>query len=273
MSEWQNWLGRTNSATAWLDPAQANRMAATLDRAGAFCAGDALPPAWHWLYFHDIVRAADLGEDGHPALGVVMPPVPARRRMWAGGSMEFHAPLMLGETAERRTTVRSITPKQGRSGALWFVSVEHALQMGGRLALSEMQTIVYRDAASEAASSPPLAPARADYTARYALDSTALFRYSALTFNGHRIHYDQEYCREVEGYPNLVVHGPLIATLLLDLYVQQGALLRRFAYRARSPLCLPAALTVCGAAQEGGAALWARDDAGRLLMEAAASGW
>ena len=272
MSEWQEWIGRASSAAAWLDPAQANRMAAMLDRAGAFRAGDALPPTWHWLYFHDIVRAADLGEDGHPALGVVMPLVPARRRMWAGGSLEFHAPLVLGEQAQRRTTIRSITPKQGRSGALWFVSVEHALASGGRLALTETQTIVYREHAPETAAPPPQAPARAGYAARYALDSTALFRYSALTFNGHRIHYDLEYCRAVEGYPNLVVHGPLIATLLLDLYVQQGAPLRHFEYRARSPLCLPGALTVCGAAQAGGAALWARDDAGRLVMDATASG-
>ena len=270
MNEWQDWIGRASSTTAWLDPAQANRMVATLDRTEVFRFGDALPPAWHWLYFHDVARATDLGEDGHPALGVVMPPVPARRRMWAGGSMEFHAPLTLGEMAERRTTIHSITPKQGRSGALWFVSVEHALYAGGRLALSETQTLVYRDAALEPSAQTPLAPASADYTARYAFDSTALFRYSALTFNGHRIHYDLEYCRVVEGYPNLVVHGPLIATLLLDLYMQQGAPLRRFEYRARSPLCLPDALTVCGATQEGGAALWARNDAGRLVMEATA---
>ena len=269
MTDWQAWIGRTSVLGAWLDPAQANRMAATLDRAPEFRAGDALPPAWHWLFFHDVVPASRLGPDGHPALGVVLPPVPLPRRMWAGGSLAFHAPLRLGDTAERTTTIRSIAPKIGRSGALFFVTVEHALRCGGALCLLEEQTLVYRDLAPLVAPAQP-APAEADYTQRYQLDSTALFRYSALTFNGHRIHYDLDYARAIEGYPNLVIHGPLIATLLLDLYARQGWPLARFRYRAHSPLFLPHPFSASGKAGVRSTRLWAADHAGALAMEAEA---
>jgi 3-methylfumaryl-CoA hydratase len=244
-------------------------MAVTLDREPSFKAGDALPPAWHWLYFHDLVRASDLGAEGHPKLGLIMPPVPLPRRMWAGGSLEFRAPMRLGDTVERISIVRSITPKAGRSGPLYFVGVEHTLRAQGVVSLVEQQTIVYRELEpGAAASQAQAAPADADYSQRYALDSTALFRYSALTFNGHRIHYDVDYCREVEGYPNLVVHGPLIATLLLDLYIRQGRPLAYFRYRARSPLFLPHPFSVSGKSDGQSARLWASDYAGGLAMEA-----
>lgn len=271
MNDLQSWIGKTSASEAYLDPAQANRMAATLDRAPDFRRGDALPPAWHWLYFHDIARAADLGDEGHPRLGLFMPPVPLPRRMWAGGSFEFRAPLRLGAVAERVSTVRTIEQKHGRSGALCFVGVEHVLSAEGAVCLVEQQTIVYRELerATAVADAPP-APDAADFTRRYALDSIALFRYSALTFNGHRIHYDADYCRAVEGYPGLVIHGPLIATLLLDLYVAQGLPLGRFRYRARSPLFLPHAFSVCGSAGAGVARLWAASHSGGLAMEAEA---
>jgi 3-methylfumaryl-CoA hydratase len=268
MADWQAWIGRTSASQAWFDPAQANRMAATLDRAPGFRAGDPLPPGWHWLFFHDVVPAAQLGPDGHPALGVLLPPVPLPRRMWAGGSLAFHAPLRLGDTAERITTVRAITPKTGRSGTLFFVTVEHALRSGGALCLIEEQTLVYRELAPLVAPAQP-APEQADYAQRYQLDSTALFRYSALTFNGHRIHYDLDYARVAEGYPNLVIHGPLIATLLLDLYARQGRPLARFRYQARSPLFLPHPFSVGGKAGAHDR-LWAADHAGNLVMEAEA---
>lgn len=271
MSDWQGWVGRTSRTEAYLDPAQANRMAALLDRAPHFKVGDTLPPAWHWLYLHEVARASELGAEGHPKLGLFMPPVPLPRRMWAGGSLEFHAPLRLGTTVERTSTVQSIVPKHGRTGPLYFVSVEHSLRTGGEVCIIEQQTIVYRELArgtAIAAAQP--APAGADYSRRYQFDSIALFRYSALTFNGHRIHYDADYCREVEGYPNLVVHAPLIATLLLDLYSEQGLALKRFRYRAQSPLFLPYGCTVNGSNREGGAKLWASDQAGGLAMEAEA---
>jgi 3-methylfumaryl-CoA hydratase len=271
MSDWQDWIGRTTTSEARLDAAQANRMAATLDREPSFRAGDELPPAWHWLYFHDIVRASQLGPDGHPALGVVMPQVPLPRRMWAGGSFVFHAPLRLGDTVERTTVIRSITPKTGRSGRLYFVGVEHALRTGGTLNLVEEQAIVYRELAPEAAPRPSQpAPTGADYTRRYTLDSTTLFRYSALTFNAHRIHYDADYCRTVEGYPNLVIHGPLIATLLLDLYLEQGQPLKQFRYQAKSPLFLPHPFVASGKTEGRSARLWASNHEGGLAMEAEA---
>jgi 3-methylfumaryl-CoA hydratase len=269
MSDWREWIGRTSTSEAQLHAEQANRMAVTLDRDPGFQAGDALPPAWHWLYFHDLVKASDLGPEGHPALGVIMPPVPLPRRMWAGGSLEFRAPLRLGDTVERTSVIRAITPKQGRSGPLYFVGVEHTLRTQDVVNLVEEQTIVYRALTPDPAPSPvQAAPADADYSRHYTLDSTALFRYSALTFNGHRIHYDVDYCRMVEGYPDLVVHGPLIATLLLDLYIQQGRPLRRFRYRASSPLFLPHGFTVNGKAEGQSARLWASNHAGGLAMAA-----
>jgi 3-methylfumaryl-CoA hydratase len=272
MSDWQAWIGRTATSETQLDAAQANHMAVTLDRNPSFRVGDRLPPAWHWLYFHDLVKASDLGEEGHPKLGIVMPPVPLPRRMWAGGSLSFHTPLRLGDTVQRTSVVRSITPKQGRSGPLYFVSLEHTLATNGTLNLVEEQTIVYRELAGDAVGSAQAAPPNADYMQHYTLNSTALFRYSALTFNGHRIHYDIDYCRAVEGYPNLVIHGPLIATLLLDLYARQGKPLAQFRYRAKHPLFLPHPFTVNGKADGTGARLWASNHVGELAMEAVIGG-
>lgn len=267
MAAWSAWLGRRTTAEAVLQADQANRMAVTLDREPAFQSGDALPPLWHWLYFHELAKAADLGQDGHPQLGLFLPPVPLPRRMWAGGTVLFHSPLRLGDTVARTSVIRSITPKTGRSGALYFVTVEHTVTTNGVTNLVEEQTIVYRELGTGAQASQP-APLAADYSQRYTLDNTALFRYSALTFNGHRIHYDLEYCRTVEGYPNLVIHGPLVATLLLDLYSQQGYPCHWFRYRARSPLFLPHAFTVNGRTDSTGTRLWTTNHEGGLAMEA-----
>lgn len=269
MSDWETWLGRSTTAKAQLQVAQAKRMAVTLDREPIFQTGDPLPPAWHWLYFHDLAKASDLGQDGHPKLGLFLPPVPLPRRMWAGGSLVFQAPLRLGDIVERTSVIRSITAKEGRSGSLYFVTVEHTVTTGEVVNLVEEQTIVYRELASNTQSNQAqAAPTDADYTQVYTLNSTALFRYSALTFNGHRIHYDVDYCRAVEGYPNLVIHGPLVATLLLDLYSQHGPPLHWFRYRARSPLFLPHSFMVHGKSAPEGTRLWASNHEGSLAMEA-----
>jgi 3-methylfumaryl-CoA hydratase len=271
MTEWKSWIGRQDTSDDVLDPQQANRMAVTLDREPTFGAGDPLPPAWQWLYFHDIVPASQLGEEGHPRLGVIMPPVPLPRRMWAGGRLDFFEPLRLGDRVERVSTIRSITPKEGKSGPLYFVTVEHEFNTNGQRNLLEQQTIVYREMSSTAEPVRALAtPTAAEFTTKWSLDNTALFRYSALTFNGHRIHYDADYSRAVEGYPNLVIHGPLIATLLLDLAHREGRQIGRFTYRARNPLFLPSAFTVNGASIPGGTRLWAANDSGGLAMEAEA---
>lgn len=269
MHEFEQWLGRRTTVTTHLEVNQANRMAVTLDREPCFQPGDLLPPLWHWLYFHDLVKASDLGPDGHPKLGLFLPPVPLPRRMWAGGNFVFHAPLRLGDTATRTSIIRSIKPKVGRSGKLYFVTVEHTVTTGAVVNLVEEQNIVYRELSSETQPrQAPVAPLDDEYRQPYTLDSTALFRYSALTFNGHRIHYDLDYCRNVEGYPNLVIHGPLIATLLLDLYTQQHQPLHWFRYLAQSPLFLPHPFTVHGKEQAEGAHLWATNHQGGLAMEA-----
>lgn len=271
MSEWESWVGRTSTARSWLDPEQANRMAVTLDRDPGFAPGDPLPPAWQWLYFHDIVRASRLGEEGHPALGVTMPPVPLPRRMWAAGRLESLAPLLLGSEVERTSTISSITPKRGSTGPLSFVTVQHVFASAGTVCLREEQTIVYREM-SASAELPAAASAPTDAAIRteWSLDNTALFRYSALTFNGHRIHYDADYCRDVEGYPDLVIHGPLIATLLVDLAAREGHPVRQFTYRAKSPLFLPHAFTVNGRLDGDTTHLWASNHEGGLAMEARA---
>ena len=280
MAEWDDWVGRETRSKAWLDAAQANRMAATLDREPTFTDGDALPAAWHWLFFHDIVPASKLGGDGHPALGVTMPPVPLPRRMWAGGRLEFEAPLVLGEVAERVSRISKITPKEGRSGKLVFVTVDSEVSQGGEVKVRERQDIVYRELTSSGSATPPTAPDGAQFTDTWQVNSTTLFRYSALTFNGHRIHYDVDYARDVEGYDNLVIHGPLIATLLLDAAARNGHDVAGFSYRAKSPLLLPGAFTVNGsvgtdvADGESGeteaktGTLWAATPEGRLAMDA-----
>jgi 3-methylfumaryl-CoA hydratase len=270
MSDWSAWVGRRTDAAIVLDPAQANRMAVTLDREPSFGLGDLLPPAWHWLYVQDFVRASSLGRDGHPALGEILPPVGLPRRMWAGGSIDFLAPIPLGSEAKHSTTIRSITPKSGRSGELVFLTLDHELDIEGTPALRESQTIVFRHLASPHTAAPvggDPAPTVAQYTDDWTLDSTHLFRYSALTFNAHRIHYDADYCRSVEGYPNPVIHGPLLATLMLDSVVRRGDRPSRFEYRARSPLFLPESFTVNGSRSAGGTDLWVAAVGGRLAMD------
>jgi 3-methylfumaryl-CoA hydratase len=270
--DWGDWIGRTRTASEVLDAATARKMQATLDRGPTLEDGATLPPAWHWLYFHDVAAASDLGPDGHVRLGIVMPPVGLPRRMWAGGTLELHAPLVLGETAERVSTIRSIETKHGRTGSLVFVTVEHEIRQGGRPCVSERQDVVYRAMPTEPfRSDPEPAPDAADLRASWQFDTVALFRYSALTFNGHRIHLDADHTRTVEGYPDLVVHGPLIATLLLDLAVRHDRPLHRFDYRARHPLFVDQPFTVNGRVDGDATELWAAGPHGGLAMSARAT--
>jgi 3-methylfumaryl-CoA hydratase len=251
-------------------------LSATLDRDDPPPrAGDPLPPLWHWLYFLPIARQSMLGPDGHPARGGFLPPVPLPRRMWAGGRFTFHQSLRLDEAVTRVSTIQDVTVKHGRSGALCFVLVRHEVFGERGRALVEEQDIVYRDAAQPGEA--PAAPraVRTDDTWRREVvpGEPLLFRYSALTFNSHRIHYDRRYVTEVEGYPGLVVHGPLIATLLTDLLRRNTTrVLASFRFRAVSPLFDTAAFSVHGAENEaGGVALWARNASGHLAMEADAT--
>jgi 3-methylfumaryl-CoA hydratase len=219
--------------------------------------GSPLPPLWHWIYFLEGRPPAELGRDGHPARGGFLPPVPLANRMWAGGHVVFNAELPLGAEVQKRSRIQSVEHKQGRSGELVFVTVLHEVLHQGQVAISETHDIVYKAATPPGASSPsPQMPTPRD-SKFFVPTSTTLFRYSALTFNGHRIHYDVDYCREVEGYANLVVHGPLNATVLAG-YAQEiaGKPLKQFLYRGLQPSLVGQDLTVNAAPFGKGLSVW-----------------
>ena len=275
----EDWIGRETVATDRVHAAPVRALAATLDRDDPEPReGDALPPLWHWLYFLPHDRQSALGEDGHARRGNFLPPIRLPRRMWAGGRFEFIRPLHIGEAATRTSRIADIQTKTGRSGPLAFVRVEHAIVGEAGPALREEHDIVYRAATkpapapnAEPTAAPQLAPTDEQFARTITPDPVLLFRFSALTFNGHRIHYDRRYVREVEGYPGLVVHGPLIATLLVDLLRRErpAAQLARFSFRALQPLFDTAPFEVCGRVGESAnASLWARDAEGCLAMQA-----
>jgi 3-methylfumaryl-CoA hydratase len=266
-----DWIGKTEVRSDVVTAGPVVALSATLDREDpAPQPGDPLPLLWHWLFFLDRHRASELGPDGHARRGGLLPPIPLPRRMWAGSRFEFHHPLRVGDQMTRETRVIDIKEKQGRSGPLVFVVVRHEISNLSGLAITEEHDIVYRDHGGPA----PAQLARADAAWQRSIqpDHVLLFRYSALTFNGHRIHYDSRYATEVEGYPGLVVHGPLIATLLMDLLRRQqpAAEVARFSFRAVSPLFDTGPFTVCGKAEDKTVTLWARDPAGNLAMSAEA---
>lgn len=267
------WIGRQQTATDRIDPVRSNALRAALGHEGERKPGDVMPPLHHWLHFWDVQPPAGLGSDGHPAKGGFLPPVPLPRRMWAGGALEFHCPLHLGEAVEKVSTIVDLTTKSGRSGALVFVTVEHRLSGETGLAIVERQDLVYRESASAALPLPAdegsLPHARWCETLRP--DPVMLFRYSALTMNGHRIHYDRPYATDEESYPALVVHGPLQATLLGDLAQRKlGRELATFAFRALSPAFDGLPLHLCGDPEEGRARLWTAQ-AGATCMTATAT--
>jgi 3-methylfumaryl-CoA hydratase len=273
----QAWQGRSETITDEITAAPLRALSATLDRADPEPApGTELPPLWHWLYFLPRHPQSELGEDGHARLGGFLPPVPLPRRMWAGGRLQWHAPLRVGEAVQRVSTIASVTHKPGRTGDLVFVLVRHEVRNPAGLALSEEHDIVYRAAArvGDPVPAPQAAQRDAPWSREIVPDPVLLFRYSALTFNGHRIHYDRSYVTGVEGYPGLIVHGPLIATLLADLTRRQrpDARLAAFSFKALRPTFDLHPFRVQGRpAQDGqGAQLWASDHEGWLTMQAEA---
>ena len=273
----RGWVGkkevRSDSLTAW--PIAA--LAATLDEPTlAVDIGSPVPNGWHWIFFLEAKPASELGSDGHPKRGGFLPPMPLPRRMWAGGRLEFIQPLKIGDAITRESEILSVEPKSGRSGTLVFVTVRHTIKAAGTIAIIEEQDIVYREAAQKGEPLPPgkPAPGNAAWSRRVMPDSTLLFRYSALTFNGHRIHYDKDYATNEEHYPGLVVHGPMQATLLLDLCRQNARrTLKQFEYRAQHPLFAGRAFTVNGNfdAAASQADLWTANDAGNYAMRGTAS--
>ena len=219
-------------------------------------------------------RQSEIGPDGHPRRGGFLPPVPLPRRMWAGGRLQWHAPLRVGDAVQRVSRIVSVSHKSGRSGDLVFVLVRHEVGNAQGLALSEEHDIVYRAAAQpgDPVPAPQAAPANAVWSREIVPDDVLLFRYSALTFNGHRIHYDRQYVTEVEGYPGLIVHGPLIATLLMDLVRRNApdADVATFRFKAVRPTFDLNPFRVNGQLQPDGKTikLWAQDHEGWLTMDA-----
>ncbi len=272
----RRWIGKTAVAEDHVTATQARALAATLDREVSFDTGDPLPPPWHWLYFLTMEPLSDAGPDGHPKRGGFLPPVPLPRRMWAGSRMAFFRPLRVGDAIRRESHIADVKVKEGRSGTLVFVTVRHEIICGEETLLTDEHDIVYRDLQKADANAPAARSAPNDHAWIREIHPTPvlLFRYSALTFNSHRIHYDFPYVTGTEGYPGLVVHGPLLATLLLDLLLRQrpGARVTRFEFRAVSPLFDTATFAVCGRPDAGDdVALWAKSADGRLAMDAIAT--
>ena len=272
LEDFARWIGRGEARRDTITAAPLVALSALLDRDDpAPRAGDAAPPLAHWLYFLPAYRQSEAGPDGHALRGGFLPPVPLPRRMWAGSRLEFLRPLVVGSEATRTSTIKDVTVKQGRSGTLVFVTVRHEIADAGGLVLSDEHDIVYRGESALAAQ-PVTAPGGEAWRREIRPDPVLLFRYSAVTFNSHRIHYDQPYATRVEGYPGLVVHGPLIATLLVDLLRRNrpDARLRRYSFRALRPLYDTAPFTTCGLpdAQDRAARLWTRDAQGAITMDA-----
>ncbi|AOW15671.1 acyl-CoA dehydrogenase [Hydrogenophaga crassostreae] len=275
-----SWIGRTETILDGIAPAPLRALAATLDREDPEpVVGAPLPALWHWLFFLPSARQSEIGPDGHAKRGGFLPPVPLPRRMWAGGRLRWKEenPLLVGDAAQRISKIASVVHKTGRSGDLLFVLVQHEIHNQRGLALTEEHDIVYRAAARPTDPTPaPIAAERgAAWRREVVPDAVLLFRYSALTFNGHRIHYDRGYVTEVEGYPGLIVHGPLIATLLLDLVRRQlpGVRIQSFEFRAVRPTFDLHSFQLNGEPSADGKTvrLWAQDHEGWLTMQGSAT--
>ena len=278
MSEnYDGWIGKSMATEALVTAYQADALTATLDRDDPpYREGDAIPPGWHLFYMREVVKLKDTGPDGHPKRGNFLPPIDLPRRMWAGTKATYHQPIHVGETIRQVSTIEAVTPKTGKTGNLVFIKLKHEISGEHGLATSEIQDVVYREEAppGAAAVKPPPAPGEAVWKRTIHPTPVLLFRYSALTMNSHRIHYDRTYVTEVEKYPGLLVHGPLTFTLLLDLFRREmpDTTLKSFAVRAVSPLYDIHIFTVEGALDGDGAArLWALNHEGGLAMSAEAT--
>lgn len=270
----QTWIGREQNDSEVLSPTLVRQFNATFDRTSGINPGDEAPLLIHLCLAQPIAPMSGLGRDGHPALGGFLPPVPLPRRMWAGGEFTFHGPIRIGENVARRSTITDVQLKEGKSGVLCFVTVQHHVTSNGRGVLSERQDIVYRDIPparqANAARNPPCAASGA-HIRQMTPSSTLLFRYSALTFNGHRIHYDKPFCIETEGYPGLVVHGPMQATLLCQFAADlKGEPPRTFSFRSVSPLFDDADFVLNAETDGQAMKLWSARVGGPLAMEARA---
>ncbi|MFC3724717.1 FAS1-like dehydratase domain-containing protein [Neoaquamicrobium sediminum] len=270
----RGWIGRKRTLEDTITPRLAASLGAILDEGVDFTEGAPAPTGIHWCLCPDIAPMSGLGPDGHPARGDFLPPVPFPRRMWAGGELRFSSEFRVGDRVTRISRIDDVSVKHGRSGSLCFVQVSHRYETPRGLALSERHDIVYRQMESAPAASTAPAPQTGEAARRISVtaDPVLLMRYSAATFNGHRIHYDRDYCANVEGYPGLIVHGPLQATLLLNLARQEngGAYPASFAFRGVSPLFDGQSFTV-NAGRGAPLELWVADASGKTTMTATAT--
>ena len=275
MEALRGWIGRSSETEDLVTPRLVAGFDATFAPYMAPSGKDEAPLGLHWCLAPDAEPMAGLGPDGHAAKGSLLPPVSLPRRMWAGGELQLSAPLRLGDKVFRRSTIADIAAKQGRSGPLCFVTLRNEFSTARGLALSERHDIVYRGFPAAGSGPTPAAPSeppQAELSWRVPASPVLLFRYSALTFNGHRIHYDEPYATGAEGYPGLVVHGPLQATLLLNLVATAGAAMPfRFRYRALSALIDGPSFEVQARQGEGKIEGWTRDAGGVICMETTAT--
>ena len=273
------WIGNTQCSEDTIEFGQVKKMLATLDEKLILKTGYPLPALWHWLYFLESSANSKLGNDGHTNLGEFLPPIPLPCRMWAGGRFSFLEPIKIGEILKKLSTVKDIKIKHGKNGPLCFITVLHELiDRNGQLRLSEEHDIVYREkpVGLRQISKPLIFPEEAEWTKIITPTPVMLFRYSALTFNSHRIHYDRKYCQEVEGYENLIFHGPLTATLLVSLAVKKrpNRALSNFNFRSTAPLFDNSPFKIHGkqnATDENKITLWAEGPSKGLAMEASAT--
>ncbi len=271
---YQDWVGNSETTQDRIGLAQALAAAALFDDSRGFSEGQPLPPLWHWFYFLPKVPQSRLGSDGHPQRGGFMPPIDLPRRMFAGARLRFRRPLRIGWEAQRESLIREVSLKEGRSGRLAFVTVYQQIRQDDEVCIEEEQDIVYREQGAPVPAPavidwPPLPPGC--WTRTIIPDPTQLFRFSALTFNAHRIHYDRPYAMDVEGYPGLIVHGPLTAMLLLDL-VRSGTErpVTAFSFRGLGPLFDLAPFRLLGLPGESGVDLSAQGPDGQISMKASA---
>lgn len=262
------WVGRTEDVDDIVTIDKVKSLRATLDYPDLDVnEGDPLPPLWHWIFTNPVAPKSKLGRDGHPAKGGFLPPVPLPRRMWAGSRVTFDAPIRVGERIRRHSEIVAITPKSGSTGPLVFVTVQHSMTSAGGGKVVDVQDIVYREdpkpGTAGSARAEPL-PEAGEISRHIEPDATMLFRYSALTFNGHRIHYDLDYARNVEGYAGLVVHGPILATFMAELVrlERPNETIRAFRFAGRKPVTVPQAVEVHAKRAGDGYDTWVVADGG-----------
>lgn len=267
------WTNKTTEAEDTIRLQPANFMEATLNRPPKLKEGDNLPPLWHWVYFLEAKPESDLGRDAHPKKGDFLPPIQLPRRMWAGGRFTFYNDLVIGEKAKKITTIKKIVEKEGSAGPLCFITLEHKIYSKDEISIIEEQDLVYLQD-QQGSKSLPLAQnnvEKADFSQEIHPSAILLFRYSALTFNGHRIHYDLDYAKNVEGYDGLVFHGPLTATLLLDLALKERKQpIKKYSFRGIAPLSNLDCFWIEGKSEDNAAILWARRKDGVVAMKAKA---